>query len=148
MPQSVVKTWSNVNLDTLSQVAKEVKESVETPCLIMLSGEVGVGKTTFTRAFVQIKDEDVYSPTYSIINDYGDTIHADFYRLKNVAELEYLELELYLEDSKYFLAEWSDEYLSEIQEYLDESFQIYQLKIEIFSDQLRKFTLLRHSEKS
>ena len=57
--------------------------------------------------------DQVISPTYSLINDYGETVHGDFYRLVNPEEIVQLELELYLESADYFLVEWGKQYLDE-----------------------------------
>ncbi len=70
--------------------------------VLLLEGEIGAGKTHFARSLIKARlasagvDEDVPSPTYTLIQTYDDRIceiwHADLYRLSDPAE--YLELGL------------------------------------------------------
>lgn len=78
-------------------LARVVKKS---DCLL-LEGELGAGKTSFARAFIQARagaDVDVTSPTFNLVQTYesqeGTTIwHFDLYRLKSPLELRELGLE-------------------------------------------------------
>ena len=69
--------------------------------IIFLYGEIGVGKTSFVRFFInylesknEIKNSDVLSPTFNILYDYDikDTkiLHYDLYRLKNYKDISQL----------------------------------------------------------
>lgn len=69
---------------------------------ILLTGEMGAGKTTFTSIFVNLfqknlEDFNVNSPTFNLYNVYEtspiDIYHFDLYRLKEASELENLEIE-------------------------------------------------------
>ncbi len=128
-----------VKLYDLENIAAQIKSKIETPALIYLEGPVGAGKTTFVQHFC--KDQKAVSPSYSLINEYGDEIvHADFYRIKSQDELEYLELSLY-EDKLYFFAEWGVEYSDFITQEFGEVYKFYELKISINSDDTRSFQL-------
>jgi tRNA threonylcarbamoyladenosine biosynthesis protein TsaE len=68
--------------------------------VIALSGELGAGKTTFARSFIQTKrhiPEDVPSPTFTLVQTYetGDAMihHFDFYRLNDPEEAYELDIE-------------------------------------------------------
>jgi tRNA threonylcarbamoyladenosine biosynthesis protein TsaE len=113
----------------LKDIAAKIKSLVKTPAIIVLSGPVGAGKTTFAKSFVT--EQNVQSPTYSIVNESGNIVHADFYRIKNVNELVHLELPLYLEDKDYFLIEWGKSYVNELVRLLDLDFSLYELEINI-----------------
>ena len=65
------KVWRKVSEEGLDVVASELKKILEKPSVIILSGEVGAGKTTFTKKFVGTQGS-VYSPSYSLINEVGD----------------------------------------------------------------------------
>lgn len=124
------KVWKKVYESDLSNIVKEVKEFLDTPAVVILSGEVGAGKTTLTKQFVPEAQGQVTSPSYSIVNEVDDVCHADFYRLKSNEDIEHLELELYLDDKEYFLVEWGRPYLSTLQRQLGSDFSYYELKIE------------------
>lgn len=129
----------NLTESNLSKMAGELKDLVATPALIVLTGEVGAGKTTFAKYFVD--DGDTFSPSYSIISETDNMIHADFYRLKDPEEITHLELPLYLDDRDYFLVEWGSEYLPLLMREMPEEFSINELVIDINKDDTRTFTL-------
>ena len=69
--------------------------------IIFLYGEIGVGKTSFARFFINffeskngIKNSDVLSPTFNIVYDYDvkdiKILHYDLYRLKNYRDISQL----------------------------------------------------------
>jgi tRNA threonylcarbamoyladenosine biosynthesis protein TsaE len=126
---SLIRTWKKVFESDLVSIVDELKEVAQPPCVIILDGLVGAGKTTFTRAFA-LKNE-IQSPSYSIINEIDSIIHADFYRIEKKDELIHLEIPMYLEGKDYFLIEWGMQYLQEIKTIVGDEFQYYLLKIEI-----------------
>jgi len=82
--------------------------------LIALEGDLGAGKTSFARAFInalQDEKEDVPSPTFTLVQHYetraGTVLHADLYRLADCSETEALGLIDALGDS-ILLVEWPD----------------------------------------
>lgn len=80
--------------------------------VIYLQGDLGMGKTCFSRAFIQtfLPGQRVKSPTYTLIEHYPvDTIslyHLDLYRLAEPDELEYLGLRDVLTGAHILLIEW------------------------------------------
>lgn len=126
-----IRNWRKVLENDLDYIVSEIKEMLERPAVIILSGPVGAGKTTFTKRFVGGVNNKVQSPTYSIINEVGGVAHADFYRLKDSEEIIHLEIPLYLEDKDYFLIEWGSPYLREIQREVGEEYFYYELEIEV-----------------
>ena len=99
-----VRSWKKVYESDLSNIVIEMRESLQTPCLLFLDGPVGAGKTTFSKIFIDKKE--VQSPTYSLINEYDQILHADLYRLEKKEDLIHLEIAMYIEDKDYFLIEW------------------------------------------
>jgi tRNA threonylcarbamoyladenosine biosynthesis protein TsaE len=81
---------------------------------LLLSGEVGAGKTHFARCLIQgllDQPEDVPSPTFTLVQTYPvaewELWHADLYRLTDIAEIEELGL-LEAFETAVCLVEWPD----------------------------------------
>jgi tRNA threonylcarbamoyladenosine biosynthesis protein TsaE len=136
---NLVRAWKKVVESDLSNIAIELKEVVQPPCVIILDGPVGAGKTTFTRIFVA--DGSTTSPTYSIINEVDNIVHADLYRIEKKEDLLHLEIPMYLDEKDYFLIEWGMPYINELQRIINDDFKFYLLKIEINENQSRNFLL-------
>lgn len=81
--------------------------------VVALSGGLGTGKTTLSRAILEALGHagEVPSPTFTIIEAYDHldppVVHADFYRLEDPSEVEQLGLDDYREGAV-LLAEWPD----------------------------------------
>lgn len=140
-----INCWKKVFESDLPSVSYEIKEFLDLPAVVILSGDMGTGKTTFTKAFTESANEDykdspITSPTYSVVNEIGDLVHADFYRLEEEEEVIHLELSLYMEDKKYFLVEWGTKFLPRIQKELGDEFSYYDLKIEMNSENEKSMT--------
>ena len=87
----------------LEEFAKKLAQNTKTGKIFFLYGEMGVGKTTFVKYFINKiqlrlneKITEVTSPTFNIMNEYilGDLTvkHYDLYRLKSDEELKDLNL--------------------------------------------------------
>ena len=78
-------------------------ESLYPGLLILLKGELGMGKTRFTQGIGRALGYDrVKSPTFVIMNEYDADVpflHADLYRLEDEDEIESLGIEEYLDDA-------------------------------------------------
>ena len=81
--------------------------------VVALSGDLGAGKTTLSRAILAASghDGEVPSPTFTIIETYERTtppiVHADFYRLDYPSEVEEIGLDDYRAGAA-LLAEWPE----------------------------------------
>ena len=82
-------------------LSKKISKIIKPSGSIFLYGEIGVGKTTFVRFFINyleskngIKNSDVLSPTFNIVYDYDvgnrKILHYDLYRLKNYKDISQL----------------------------------------------------------
>lgn len=101
--------------DELRQVAMDLLEFMGPENIVVLKGGMGAGKTTFVKELGKVLDveDNVSSPTFSIVNEYqtkgGETIyHFDFYRIKNQSEAYDLGFEDYLYSGKKCFIEWPE----------------------------------------
>ena len=93
-----MKSKSIGNLEDLKQLAYTLSQQLETPQVVLLKGELAVGKTQLVQFMIEALKGDpnmVSSPTFSLINNYTlkefDPIyHIDLYRLKSNEELNEL----------------------------------------------------------
>lgn len=82
--------------------------------VLYLEGDLGVGKTSFTRGLLRALGvgERVKSPTYSLVESYplarGRAWHLDLYRIADPGELEWLGLDALAEPDALVLVEWPE----------------------------------------
>lgn len=88
--------------------------------ILLLKGNLGAGKTTFTQFLLKNlgSEDEVNSPTYSIVNEYsspkGKIYHFDLYRLKNIEEVYDIGIEEYLDNAFLCIIEWPEVYEDEL----------------------------------
>ena len=89
------------SLEDTQNFSKNISKIISAGDIIFLYGEIGVGKTTFVRFFINhlesqngIRNSDVLSPTFNIVYDYDirdiKILHYDLYRLKNYKDISQL----------------------------------------------------------
>tara|TARA_B100000029_G_scaffold291717_1_gene285271 strand:- start:1580 stop:2035 length:456 start_codon:yes stop_codon:yes gene_type:complete len=106
------------SLKETKKFSANISKIVNTGDIIFLYGDIGVGKTTFVRFFVNclekkngIKNSDILSPTFNIVYDYeiGDLkiLHYDLYRLNNYKDI--LQLGMFEASKDYIIVvEWPE----------------------------------------
>ena len=86
------------SIQDLQKVSNKIRKKIIPGDVLFLYGQIGVGKTTFTRMLIngfekenKLKKSEVLSPTFNIVFQYkiNDFIveHYDFYRLKSEKEI-------------------------------------------------------------
>ena len=109
-------------------------------------GDLGAGKTAFTRGFVKGLgiNAEVSSPTFAICNDYiGDgarVMHYDMYRVDSWGDLDSVGFFDALDSGAYILCEWSENVFGALPD------NAVIIKIDKLSDSDRKFTVINKSD--
>jgi tRNA threonylcarbamoyladenosine biosynthesis protein TsaE len=110
----IYKVSSDVETEQIGRkLAEKLTELNIKRAYIAMRGEMGVGKTVFTRGFVShFGHANVKSPTYTIVNEYrlGKTrvYHFDLYRISDGDDLESIGYHEYVESDAYSIVEWSE----------------------------------------
>ncbi len=108
---------------------------------VSLCGDLGAGKTHFCKGLVAGLgcEEDVASPTFSLVREYRSraipVFHFDWYRIESAAEVLALGWDDYLDEGGITLVEWADLFTELLPK--DE----YRIDITILSENRRRITI-------
>ena len=88
------------------------------PKVVVLRGDLGAGKTTLVKgiaaAFEAASEEDVTSPTFTLIHEYRgprvNVFHIDLYRIDTPRQLETLALDDLRSENSILLIEWGEKF--------------------------------------
>ena len=125
------------SLTDTKNFSKNISQIISGGDIIFLYGEIGVGKTTFVRFFInslesknKIKNSEVLSPTFNIVYDYDvgnlKILHYDLYRLKNYKDISQLGMFETSNDS-IKIVEWPELIESKPKDRIDIQFQYSKL---------------------
>lgn len=92
-------------------LATEYAKTLKANDVVLLNGDLGAGKTTFTKGIALGLgiQESITSPTYAYMNDYeGKLFHFDCYRLTSGEDAEALGLTDYFYANGICIIEWSE----------------------------------------
>ena len=109
----MIRLYAHSTDDTRG-IAQAIAKLVRAGDMIVLIGEMGSGKTTFSQHFAHALGvtEPVTSPTFNLLHNYvGGRLqlhHADLYRLERTGELDDLGLTELQEAGGVMLVEWGD----------------------------------------
>ena len=99
--------------DTIN-FAKEYAKTLKNGDILLLNGDLGAGKTVFTKGLVEALSggkEIAISPTFTLVNEYETNpklYHFDFYRIKSEDELFAIGIEEYLYGDNICVIEWPE----------------------------------------
>ena len=96
-------------------LARRLAANCPSNVVVYLSGELGTGKSTFARAFLQSLGVtgSIKSPTYTLLETYAldnglEAIHMDMYRIFDPDEINFLGLDSFASNLQVMLIEWPE----------------------------------------
>lgn len=94
---------------------RELAADLRPPCLVLLKGDLGSGKTTLAKGIVAgmgaAREEEVTSPSFTLVHEYGGdrkVFHVDLYRIEDSRELATLGLEELWSEDATVIVEWGE----------------------------------------
>ena len=95
------------------EAAKQIAERLQPGDVILYSGEMGAGKTAFTKGLAEYfgTDEEVSSPTFALVHEYSGKVpifHFDLYRIYGFDDLYAVGFFDYLDRGGSIVVEWSE----------------------------------------
>lgn len=105
-------------LSDTERLAAVVADAAPHGAVLVLSGPLGAGKTTFTRFLAAALGSTaaVSSPTYTLVHEYptphGPLVHVDAYRLEDATRLDQLGFDEYRERARLVVVEWGEALLA------------------------------------
>ncbi len=94
---------------------RALARELQPPCLVLLEGELGSGKTILTKGIVAglgaAREEEVTSPSFTLVHEYGcepKVYHVDLYRIESPRDLETLGLEDLWNQQATVIVEWGE----------------------------------------
>ncbi|MBQ7579577.1 MAG: tRNA (adenosine(37)-N6)-threonylcarbamoyltransferase complex ATPase subunit type 1 TsaE [Clostridia bacterium] len=96
-----------------AKIAKKIAKTCKKGDNLLLFGDLGAGKTVFAKGFISafLKKQNVVSPTFTIVNTYGEKnpiYHFDLYRINDIRELDEIGFFDYVYGNGICLIEWPE----------------------------------------
>lgn len=122
--------------------ALDVAKRLKIGDVILFEGEMGAGKTAFTKGLAEFfgTDEEVTSPTFALVHEYSGRVpifHFDLYRISGYDDLYAVGFFDYLDRGGIIAAEWSEN----VPGLEDELENVVKIRIEKLSENRRKIAV-------
>lgn len=117
---------------------------LKAPVLVLLSGEMGSGKTTLTKGIVAglqaAQEDEVTSPTFTLLHEYegaaSKVFHGDLYRIESLEDFESLGMEDLFAHPAIVILEWPEKFP------LQTAWPVVKLRLQHLGGDARQITLL------
>jgi tRNA threonylcarbamoyladenosine biosynthesis protein TsaE len=132
VPDQTIQQIITHSAEETTQWGREFAKRLTAPVLVLLSGDLGTGKTTLTKGIVAglgaATEDEVTSPTFTLVHIYGvkspaasrnasaaqpnppKVYHADLYRIESFHDFETLGLEDLFDSPSIAIFEWSERF--------------------------------------
>jgi tRNA threonylcarbamoyladenosine biosynthesis protein TsaE len=109
-----VPTYRTATEDETIALGERLARELPRRGVVLLIGNLGAGKTTLAKGIVRGRGaasaEEVSSPTFTLIHEYGDVYHIDLYRLDEPKQVATLGLEELFDRDALVLIEWGERF--------------------------------------
>ena len=134
-----MKEFITNSVEETLAAASQVAASLSAGDIILYEGDMGAGKTHFTKGIARYLgvDDEITSPTFALVNEYSGTLplfHFDLYRIESYDDLYAIGFFDYLDRGGVIAAEWSEN-ISELKKELGE---VITIRIEKLSETGRR----------
>lgn len=108
-----MQVWQTQNEQQTEDAGRALAETLRGGEVITLRGDLGAGKTVFTRGLARGLGiaSPILSPTFTIVREYTGRLklyHFDFYRLTEAEELGEIGFEEYMQSDAVVVIEWAE----------------------------------------
>ncbi|MHB8412917.1 MAG: tRNA (adenosine(37)-N6)-threonylcarbamoyltransferase complex ATPase subunit type 1 TsaE [Candidatus Acidiferrales bacterium] len=121
---------------------RELAAHLRAPLLVLLTGELGAGKTTLAKGIISglgvAAEEEITSPTFTLIHTFTGSVkvfHVDLYRVSDVHDFDTLGLEDLFAEPAIVLIEWPDRMR------LRTDWPVLRIGLEHVAEDVRKITI-------
>jgi tRNA threonylcarbamoyladenosine biosynthesis protein TsaE len=121
---------------------RKIGQTITPPVLILLSGDLGTGKTTLTKGIVSgigaAHEDEVTSPTFTLVHKYerdARVYHVDLYRIESDQDFRTLGLEEVFDEPAVVIIEWADKLT------LATGWPVLRINLEHVSDRERRISI-------
>ncbi len=121
---------------------REIGAMLKSPALVLLSGDLGAGKTTLTKGIASglgaASEDEVTSPTFTLVHKYdrgARVYHVDLYRIGDFHDLETLGLEDVFSEKAVVIVEWPDKLT------LRTDWPVVRIRLEHVSEDTRRISI-------
>lgn len=138
------------NVEDTVEIGKQLGERVRPGDIICINGDLGTGKTHFTKgiALGLGVSENITSPTFTIVNEYESgrlkLYHFDVYRVNDPDEIDNIGFDEYIFSNGVSVIEWSN-YIDELipKDYIDINIS----KLPKSGENYRKIVIIPHGNR-
>ena len=132
-----------------TELGRRLAAELSPPKLVVLSGDLGAGKTTLIKGIAEgfhaASQESVTSPTFTLIHEYRgpavNVYHIDLYRIDTQRELDTLALDDLFDEKSVLLIEWGEKFARFVRE------RDVGISIERLGDNDRKITVATEAQR-
>ncbi|NDQ58670.1 MAG: tRNA (adenosine(37)-N6)-threonylcarbamoyltransferase complex ATPase subunit type 1 TsaE [Acidipila sp.] len=132
--------------DHTIRAGREIAKELTAPLLILLSGELGAGKTTLAKGLISglgaAPEDEVTSPTFTLVHEFRGAppasivvYHIDLYRIDGPADMATLGLEDIFLAPAVILVEWSEKWR------MPSDWPVLKISLAVGDDHTRTITL-------